>query len=205
MLQFIILAGGAGTKLWPLSRQSMPKQFLKLLNDNTSLFQNTITRILDFINYMKLENNQVKLTVICNDSNKFMVKDELKELIPDIEHNIIAEPISRGTTAAIAISLELSDDNDNMLIIPSDQIWDSHEFSMCIKKLFDSNKNCISLIGITPYYPATRFGYIQIDNNKLVKFNEKPNNDLPLPLSPIIEIIEFLFNLKLMFSNNGLE
>lgn len=201
MIQIVVLAGGAGEKLWPLSRQKMPKQFLKLLNDNTSLFQNTITRILDFINYMKLENNQVKLTVICNDSNKFMVKDELKELIPDIEHNIIAEPISRGTTAAIAISLELSDDNDNMLIIPSDQIWDSHEFSMCIKKLFDSNKNCISLIGITPYYPATRFGYIQIDNNKLVKFNEKPNNEDAIKYINS-ETKDYLWNSGVLFFKN---
>ena len=93
MIQIVVLAGGSGEKLWPLSRQKLPKQFLKLLNDNTSLFQSTIARILDFINYMKFKNNEVKVTVICNDSNKFAVKDELKELIPDIEHNIIAEPI----------------------------------------------------------------------------------------------------------------
>ena len=115
MIQIVVLAGGSGEKLWPLSRQKLPKQFLKLLNDNTSLFQSTIARILDFINYMKFKNNEVKVTVICNDSNKFAVKDELKELIPDIEHNIIAEPINKSTTAAIAISLELSDENDKFV------------------------------------------------------------------------------------------
>ena len=63
MIQIVVLAGGSGEKLWPLSRQKLPKQFLKLLNDNTSLFQSTIARILDFINYMKFKNNEVKAQI----------------------------------------------------------------------------------------------------------------------------------------------
>ena len=74
MIDVVVLAGGAGENLWPISRQKMPKQFLKLLNNETSLFQNTLLRINELIKF--IDDKKFKVTVICNDSNKFMVKDE---------------------------------------------------------------------------------------------------------------------------------
>ena len=175
MINVVVLAGGAGEKLWPLSRQKMPKQFLKLLNNQNSLFQNTLNRIIELLNYIPKTN--LKIIVICNESNKYMVKDELKEILPDINHTIIAEPSNRSTAAAISVALELTEPEDDILVLPSDQIWDDIEFCKSIKLLIDENKNCISMIGITPYYPATRFGYIHVENNNLISFEEKPDND----------------------------
>ncbi len=172
MLQIVILAGGAGTKLWPLSRQKMPKQFLKLLDNDISLFQMTIQRILELKEKI---NSEIKLVIVCNDSNKFLAKHQLEEISDKIDYIIIAEPIDRNTTAAITVSLELINEDDTVLVLPTDQIWDNIEFCDCIHELINTSHDGISLIGINPYYPATRFGYINVDGNKFVGFEEKPN------------------------------
>ena len=174
MLQFIILAGGAGTKLWPLSRQSMPKQFLKLLDNDKSLFQNTIERVSNLINNSESKDNS-KIIVICNDSTKYLAKHQIEEVVDEIEYVIVSEPVNRNTTAAIAISLELTNPNDNIVVLPSDQIWDNNEFNICISQLIEAKHDGISFIGIKPYYPATRFGYIKTKGTKFVSFKEKPN------------------------------
>ena len=175
MIDVVVLAGGAGENLWPISRQKMPKQFLKLLNNETSLFQNTLLRINELIK--SVNDIEFKVTVICNDSNKFMVKDELKEILPNVEHIIISEPVNKNTTAAITVALELAQEDSHILILPSDQIWDNNDFCKCVKTLINENKDCISMIGITPYYPATRFGYIHVKDNELLNFVEKPNKE----------------------------
>lgn len=172
MLQVVVLAGGAGAKLWPLSRQKMPKQFLKLLNDKQSLFQVTIDRISEMRKTLNIKN--IRLIVVCNDSNKFLVKHQIEEINLEMDVVILAEPINRNTTAAITTALEISNDNDHFLVLPTDQLWDNIEFFNCIKKIMNENHDGISLIGITPYYPATRFGYIKIQDNKFVSFREKP-------------------------------
>jgi mannose-1-phosphate guanylyltransferase/mannose-6-phosphate isomerase len=172
MLQVVVLAGGAGAKLWPLSRQKMPKQFLKLLNEDKSLFQTTIERI----NLMKINLNilEIRLVIVCNESNKYFVKQQIDETNIDLEYIILAEPINRNTTSAISVSLEISEDNDKFLVLPTDQLWDNDEFFNCIDKLIKENHKGISLIGVTPYYPATRFGYIKTEDFKLISFKEKP-------------------------------
>ena len=172
MLQVVILAGGAGAKLWPLSRQKMPKQFLKLLNDEHSLFQVTVERINEMKKFLDIKD--IRLIVVCNDSNKFLVKHQIEEISVELDYIILAEPINRNTTSAIAVSLEISEETDNFLVLPTDQLWDNQEFFECIKNLIKENHNGISLIGVTPYYPATRFGYIKIENNKFISFKEKP-------------------------------
>ena len=174
MLQFIILAGGAGTKLWPLSRQSMPKQFLKLLDNDKSLFQNTIERVINLTKKLELTDG-FKIITICNDSTKFLAKQQIEELSDEIDFIIVSEPVNRNTTAAIAISLELTNQKDDIIVLPSDQIWDNDEFNSCILKLIETNHDGISFIGIIPYYPATRFGYIKTKGNKFISFREKPN------------------------------
>ena len=89
MLQFIILAGGAGTKLWPLSRQSMPKQFLKLLDNDKSLFQNTIERVINLTKKLELTDG-FKIITICNDSTKFLAKQQIEELSDEIDFIIVS-------------------------------------------------------------------------------------------------------------------
>tara|TARA_B100001093_G_C26853247_1_gene1026135 strand:+ start:1741 stop:3153 length:1413 start_codon:yes stop_codon:yes gene_type:complete len=175
MIQVIILAGGTGEKLWPLSRQKMPKQFLKLLDNDKSLFQTTLERFLILKNNL---GDELQLIIVCNDTNKFLVKQQAEEVFEiDFNFKIIAEQISKKTTTAIVAALELCDDEDKTLVITSDQIWDDQEFLECIKKVINNESN-ISLIGAKPYYPATRFGYIKAIEDNIDSFIEKPTNEL---------------------------
>lgn len=177
MLQIIVLAGGAGIQLWPLSREKMPKQFINLLDNESSLFQKTIHRLVNFKEYDFSINKDIRLIILCNESNKFLVKNLLDEIENCYDYIIVSEPINRSTAAAIAIGLELSNKDDDILIVPSDQIWDNYQFYICIDKMLKSNYNGFKFIGITPYYPATRFGYIQVDNEMLIDFKEKPDSE----------------------------
>ncbi len=180
MIQVIVLAGGLGEKLWPLSRQRMPKQFLKLIDNEKSLFQITINRFMEL--KKQISEDELNLIIVCNENNKYLVKQQTDEIINnDIDsYTIIAEPINKKTTAAIAVALEFAEYNDNILVIPSDQVWDDFEFCQCVKNLVSLKNDGISLIGIKPYYPATRFGYINSKDNKLISFKEKPDIDSAL-------------------------
>lgn len=181
MIQVILLAGGTGEKLWPLSRQKMPKQFLKLLDNDKSLFQIAIDR---FLLLKENLNNETELIVVCNETNKFLAKQQADEIIKNIfSYKIIAEPISKRTTSAIVAALEICDNDDNILVINSDQVWDDNEFLQCVFKLTTNPKeDSISLIGVKPYYPATRFGYIKLENENVCGFIEKPTHELALEL-----------------------
>lgn len=179
MIQVILLAGGTGEKLWPLSRQKMPKQFLKLLDNDKSLFQLAIDRYLILKDKLNME---IELIIVCNDTNKFLAKQQADEIINDnFIYKIIAEPISKRTTSAIVAALEICDDENNILVMNSDQVWDDIEFLHCVSKLISNDKkNSISLIGVKPYYPATRFGYIKSENGNVCGFIEKPTSELAL-------------------------
>ena len=175
MLNIVILSGGTGEKLWPISREKMPKQYLKLLNEQKSLFEVLLNRILKLQNFINIK---INLFVVCNDNNKFLVKDLLENNMKLIPYLIISEPKNRNTTAAISTVLELLSDNDNILILPSDQLWDDNEFCQCIQNMININSENIKFLGIHPYFPATRFGYIETKDNKLVSFKEKPNVEI---------------------------
>jgi len=114
MLQIIVLAYGADVQLWHLSREKMLKQFLKILDNDTKLFQNTIQRIINIIKLKSLKSlkslkyEKIRIIFVCNDSNKVMVKKQIEEITNDIDFIIIAEPINRNTAIAISIALELT-------------------------------------------------------------------------------------------------
>ena len=124
----IILAGGSGTRLWPLSRKSFPKQFLNLLDDELTLLQKTYKRVENF-NYVE------RPIVVCNEEHRFIVAHQMKEInIEPLE--IVLEPEGRNTTSAIAIAalktIEIFKDTNVepiLLILSSDhQIEDIKNF-----------------------------------------------------------------------------
>ncbi|WP_075506973.1 mannose-1-phosphate guanylyltransferase/mannose-6-phosphate isomerase [Prochlorococcus marinus] len=182
----IILAGGSGSRLWPLSRKSFPKQFLNLLNDDSyTMLQKT---------YKRIDNLEdiCRPIVICNEEHRFIVGHQMKEInIEPLE--ILLEPEGRNTTPAITIAalkvLDIFKDTNIdpiLLILSSDhQIKDIKNFQLAIKNSIEkaSNDNLI-IFGVKPTYPATGYGYIKSENelnpnkcfvSKVDKFIEKPN------------------------------
>jgi mannose-1-phosphate guanylyltransferase len=176
----VILSGGSGTRLWPLSRKSYPKQLIPLL-DKYSLLQNTASRLscLDGFAYDPL--------MICNHEHRFLVAEQLRE-INIKSSDIILEPVGRNTTAAIATAaLYAKDKNIKMiLVLPADHhIENPQAFCDAVK---DSVKfaedEYLMTFGITPDKPNTGYGYLQkgldLDKNifEVKQFVEKPDLEL---------------------------
>jgi mannose-1-phosphate guanylyltransferase/mannose-6-phosphate isomerase len=171
----VILSGGSGKRLWPLSRAYYPKQFLKLTNNKT-LFQNTITR---------LPKNISSPLIICNEEHRFIVAEQLRQ-INSTNNGIILEPEGKNTAPAIAIAaLNLINKfKDPILIVLSADhvISDNKKFNESIesaKKIAEKGK--IVSLGIRPDRPEVGYGYIEVDNSKknnyfnIISFTEKPN------------------------------
>ncbi|MBX2869846.1 MAG: mannose-1-phosphate guanylyltransferase/mannose-6-phosphate isomerase [Acidiferrobacterales bacterium] len=176
----VILSGGSGTRLWPLSRSMRPKQFINLVGES-SLFQQTLER-LDAV-----KGAQPAL-VVCNNEHRFMVAEQMQEL--GLDHNgIILEPAARNTAPAIAsaaaqIAKEAPD--SVMLVLPADHvIHDVAAFAAAVAEAATTaTSGGLVTFGITPSYPATGYGYIKASSNPkntgamaVDGFVEKP--DLP--------------------------
>ena len=162
----VILSGGSGTRLWPLSRKSNPKQFLNIFNEK-SLFQHTLLR------NQQLVNNYMLIT---NESQYEMAKKQADDLGIVIAHKII-EPVGRNTAPAIALAA-LSVDKDTILFVtPSDHMTAHQElYEKCINKAIElANENKIVTFGIKPTEPHTGYGYIEFDKEEVIQFREKPS------------------------------
>ncbi|WP_108063701.1 mannose-1-phosphate guanylyltransferase/mannose-6-phosphate isomerase [Poseidonibacter lekithochrous] len=165
----IILCGGSGTRLWPISRTLMPKQFVKLF-DNKSLFQLTVNR------NSKLCNSQF---IVSNSEQYFLALDQLEEL-GKTNNKYLLEPIGRNTAPAIALAcMELAYD-EIVLVTPSDHlIKDENEYEKVLtqaKKL--AKEDNLVTFGITPTFAETGFGYIESRELDAIAFHEKPNFEI---------------------------
>ena len=163
----IILCGGSGTRLWPISRALMPKQFVKLFN-NKSLFQLTVER------NSKVCKSQF---IVSNTEQYFLALDQLGEL-GKTNNKYLLEPIGRNTAPAIALACMELDFDEIVLVTPSDHlIKDEKEYEKVLKKAKEFAKdNKLVTFGITPTFAETGFGYIESINEFDVKaFHEKPD------------------------------
>ncbi len=172
----IILAGGSGSRLWPLSREMYPKQLLKL-DGEASLLQNTFKRLKCFI---KSEN----IVSITNIKHANDVKFQLSQI--DKNSTVLAEPMAKNTAPAIACTLEFLKQTKNpeeiVIIVPSDHlIRDFEAFEKTVKMGQEAAENgYIVTFGIRPTYPETGYGYIKTEKDvhgihKVEKFVEKPD------------------------------
>ena len=160
------MCGGSGTRLFPLSRKLLPKQFLKLTNNKFSMFQLTVKRAnLNNINH---------IYVVSNIKHNFMIREQMVELNIN-NYTIISEPFGKDTCAAIT-SASLISNASNILVMSSDHVWEDNVFSDAVIKAVDINSS-VTVFGIVPTYPETGYGYINYEGNKLIKFVEKPDID----------------------------
>lgn len=162
----IILCGGNGTRLWPISRTLMPKQFVKLFND-TSLFQLTVERNKGLCD---------KQLIVSNAEQYFLAVDQLEELQMQ-ENTFLLEPVGRNTAPAIALACLALDPEEVVLVSASDHLIKDQE--TYIKVVGQANElaseNNLVTFGITPTYPETGYGYIEASDQDVKAFHEKPD------------------------------
>ena len=178
----IILLGGTGTRLWPLSTSGFPKQYLPLLKDNSeSLFQNTLKRIRNI-------ENIVSPIIICNEEHRFIASEQLRQIGITPKATLL-EPFGRNTAPAVTIAAlkALEHNKDSlMLVLPADHnIKNTSQFEKVIKKGAEyAKKGRITIFGVTPTSPETGYGYIQTSEKidpkhltglEILKFIEKPS------------------------------
>jgi len=162
----IILCGGTGTRLWPLSRTLMPKQFVKLF-EGESLFQKTVRR------NQKACDSQF---IVSNAEQYFLAVDQLEELSTSNPRYLL-EPVGRNTAPAIALACFALDTEEIVLVTPSDHlIKDETAYLNAVEKAEKlANEDYLVTFGITPQYPETGFGYIEADGENVLSFKEKPD------------------------------
>jgi mannose-1-phosphate guanylyltransferase/mannose-6-phosphate isomerase len=174
----VILCGGSGTRLWPLSRSGFPKQFLVLSGDGSSqsLFQQAVERVNSVANSAGSGNISLGETlVVTNEDHRFLVLDQLREL-KSIKATLLLEPVGRNTAPALSMAAfcaqQLAGDQDPILVIsPADQtIQNQNAFIKALQDCIHSvecSVDSIAILGITPTAPETGYGYIQRVDSKM--------------------------------------
>ncbi|NOX55389.1 MAG: NTP transferase domain-containing protein [Planctomycetes bacterium] len=184
MLHAVIMAGGSGTRFWPQSRRSRPKQFLKLAGDRT-MIQQTMARCAPAI-------PPERTWVVTNQAHSAETTRQLPELPPE---NMLLEPCGRNTAPCIglaAIHLLERDRDATMLVMPADHVIEPDEvFRQAVMQaveLVEEDSQRLVLFGVPPTYPSTGFGYIERGDSldgrsgayRVRTFREKPDRDTAL-------------------------
>ncbi len=160
-----ILCGGAGTRLWPLSRQKLPKQFIPLF-EGRSLFQETVRRNKSLCD---------SLMVVSNAGMAHLALQQLES--EGCTGRLLLEPVGRNTAPALALAALQLNKEDVMLVTTSDHVIRKQEaFSDAVRQAISlAREGNIVTFGIEPTHPETGFGYIEHQGNTVIRFKEKPN------------------------------
>lgn len=162
----LILCGGSGTRLWPISRTLMPKQFARLF-DGTSLFQKVLKTNSKFCKSQ---------FIISNADQYFLAKDQMEGAFLD-KARFLLEPMGRNTAPAIALACFSLDPEDVVLVSPSDHMIKNTEayYKVVEKARQHAKEGNLVTFGIQPTSPETGYGYIEADDEDVIRFIEKPN------------------------------
>ena len=178
----VILSGGSGTRLWPISRESFPKQYIAVnSSSNLTLLQRTLKRL------EGLQNVDSPL-IVCNEDQRFIVAEQMREIRIEPK-SILLEPVKRNTAPAVTIAAlkAIEDGNDSILLILSadHEIEDTKEFQKVIAKAVEyANNGDLVTFGVIPTSPQTGYGYIEsqekickenLKGSKILRFIEKPS------------------------------
>lgn len=179
----ILLCGGSGTRLWPISRKLAPKQFNPLF-ENQSLFQKTVLR-----------NNQVcdSFRIVAGEDQYFLAMDQIAELKTNIKADYILEPMGRNTAPAIALALKDLDPNEIVLVTPTDHLINNLEnYKQVVYRASElASEGYLVTFGIKPTHAETGYGYIHFSGEDVKEFVEKPNEALA---KKYLESGEYLWN-----------
>lgn len=178
MIYPIVLCGGSGTRLWPLSRKSFPKQFVPLI-DNKSLLQLTLERV------AQINGHGMSAEVVCvaAEDHRFLVAEAMQAA--KVNGKIILEPVARNTAAAMALAALQLAPQDLLLFCPSDHhIPDAQAFAAMVQQgSHAARQGAIVTFGVVPSFPSTAYGYIEQGAASgdggfgVTRFIEKPNAD----------------------------
>ncbi len=176
MIYPVILAGGSGTRLWPVSDRQTPKQFLRLFGEN-SLFQDTLVRLAGFGDARNLRTS-------CNHEHRARIESELHGLGLPVENHVIGEPVARSTGPAIYMAARLLQEQDPdalLVVLPADHhIGQVAAFQHTLNQaVAAAREGAIVTLGVQPTSPETGYGYIEAADGgectKVARFVEKPN------------------------------
>ena len=180
VIQPVIMAGGSGTRLWPLSRAGYPKQFLVLGDSNRSLFQEAAARLAALAGP---ERTLVAPLIVGNEEHRFLVLDQLRELRQE-PAAVLLEPVGRNTAPALTLAAlqALEGGQDPVLVVtPADQtVTDEAAFTAALGQAIEqAAQGRIVILGITPTAPETGYGYIRSEPEtgarRVAQFVEKPD------------------------------
>ena len=164
-MKAVIMCGGSGTRLWPLSRKSKPKQFVPLFNGK-SLFELTLERNLKLVS---------EFIIVVNESQLSLCQEQIPQIISE-KVKFIIEPVGRNTAPAITLAALLAEDSDLLILASDHLIKDQSNYEKCIKSAKDlAQSNNLVTFGITPEYPEVGYGYIEANGTNVSSFKEKPD------------------------------
>jgi mannose-1-phosphate guanylyltransferase/mannose-6-phosphate isomerase len=171
----VIMAGGSGTRLWPLSRSGFPKQFL-VLSGNTSLFQQAAARLADLA---AADIAVAPPLVVGNEEHRFLILDQLRELGRE-PAAVLLEPVGRNTAPAVTLAAlqAVQDGGDPVLVVtPADQtVTDAGAFTAALQRAVRTAAGgAIAILGVQPDRPETGYGYIRAEGARVQQFVEKPD------------------------------